>query len=49
MSGMILSAFGFYNLNKELAINFGLDVPLHLSPATSQFYAVIRCDILYNF
>lgn len=49
MSGLVLSAFGFYNLNKNLAINFGLDSPLYISPASSIFRLVIRCEILLNF
>lgn len=49
MSGVIFSVFGFYNLNKHLAINFGFDSPLYLHPNSSIFYTVIRCEILFNF
>lgn len=49
ISGLVLSGFGFYNLNKNLAINFGLDSPIYLNPTSSIFYIVIRCEILLNF
>ena len=49
MSELVLSAFGFYNLNKNLAINFGLDSPIYINPASSIFQIVIRCEILLNF
>lgn len=47
--GAILGFFGFYNLGKNLAINFGFDNPLIVSPSSSVFYTVIRCEILLNF
>jgi len=47
--GVIMSVFGFYNLNKNLAINLGLDTPLFLNPSTSQLNIGIRCEILFNF
>lgn len=49
MSGMILSLFGFYNFNKYLAFNLGLDTPLILNPTSSNFSIIIRCEILLNF
>ena len=49
MSGVIGSVFGFYNLNRNLAINFGFDSPLYLNPDSSIFYTVFRCEILLNF
>lgn len=48
MSGLVLSGFGFYNLNKNLAINFGLESPIYTNPTTS-IKIVIRCEILLNF
>jgi hypothetical protein len=49
MSGLVLSLFGFYNLNKNLAINFGFDIPLVLHPAPRDFPVVIRCEFMFNF
>ena len=49
MSGVVLSIFGFYNLNKHLAFNPGFDIPLIMSPTSNSFNTAFRCEILFNF
>ena len=47
IQGIILSLFAFYNINKDLAINLGMDALLYFNPSSANY--VIRCEILYNF
>ena len=47
--GMVLGIFGFYNLTKYLAANFGWDIPLFVNPSFYSKNAVIRCEVLINF
>jgi len=49
MSGVVLSLFGFYNLNKHLAFNPGFDIPLIMNPSSNTFNTAFRCEILFNF
>lgn len=47
LNGIILSFFGFYNLNPNMAINLGFDTPLILNPSSTNY--VIRCELMLNF
>ena len=47
--GAMLTLFGFYNLNKNWAINFGFDIPLLNGFYEYSLPSWIRCEIMYNF
>ena len=46
MNGIIMSFYGFYNMNKNLAANLGIDKPVYSEPSAT---SVLRCEILLNF
>jgi hypothetical protein len=47
--GAMLTFFGFYNLNKNWAINFGFDIPLLNAFYEYSLPSWIKCEIMYNF
>lgn len=47
LKGLMLSLFGFYNFNKNLAMNLGFDAPLSIKPSSGNI--MIRTEILFNF
>jgi hypothetical protein len=47
LKGLMLSFLGFYNFNKNLALNLGFDAPLIIKPSSDKI--MIRTEILFNF
>ncbi|HEY6914939.1 MAG TPA: hypothetical protein VI413_09710, partial [Paludibacter sp.] len=47
--GVMLTLFGFYNLNKNWAVNFGFDIPFSNISYQYSLPSWIKCEIMYNF
>jgi hypothetical protein len=46
VGGLMLSLFSFYNMTKDLAINFGFKMPFYSNSVNISW---IQCEIMYNF